>query len=503
MVDSRKFQVNFQKAKEAADKYDVAAAQLENYSKQIYSLSLKMTQVLRDPWVIHACILLIEETKKIDRQAKLMRQQGEAARDCIKRYETAEAKLCGIAMEMFKESSKAKSRKSNLEVEKGKTNNKIKVDTGKNKQVKVGMPSIVPDYKNGKKKPAKRSEATRDTNPDTRSGWVEDFYYVDDQNRIWYYSKAYINRKGQVTAYKHKVGVSAKGFWNKVDKSFSDRAKDIKYKDPKVKVKDDPDHPIRVRRGNKWLTKEELQKKDRFSAKTGTVYEDNLIEAEGEVTVYGAEVEGEKSGKLLHRQGSASAKFLTTDFSAAAGVGSYVVKDKDGNQHQAFGVQAKAGGNAFLARAKASGSLSLFKKGALGVQGDIDVKVGGVAAEVGGCCQYIPGKGFEMAVKAEAGLYAVNVTASAGVTVLGIKADVTASLQFGIGGKFNIGFKDGKFQMEVGACVGLGGSLGISLDFNGLINMIKKLREDIKYAALGPRTADGKPVVIINPVFQR
>ncbi len=73
MVDSRKFQVNFQKAKEAADKYDVAAAQLEKYSKQIYSLSLKMTQVLRDPWVNHACILLIEETKKIDRQAKLMR----------------------------------------------------------------------------------------------------------------------------------------------------------------------------------------------------------------------------------------------------------------------------------------------------------------------------------------------------------------------------------------------------------------------------------------------
>ena len=57
--------------------------------------------------------------------------------------------------------------------------------------------------------------------------------------------------------------------------------------------------------------------------------------------------------------------------------------------------------------------------------------------------------------------------------------------------------------MEVGACVGLGGSLGISLDFNGLINMIKKLREDIKYAALGPRTADGKPVVIINPIFQQ
>ncbi|WP_408070265.1 hypothetical protein [Butyrivibrio sp. JL13D10] len=457
MADSRKFMVNYKKAREAADKFDEAAKKIEQYSKEMMS-QLLHPDIMGDSATILLRTKMVELCHHLlENEVKRMKAQKAVALECVKLYEDSEKKLCGIALEDFKNSSKNKSGAA-PGLTPGKQNNKIKVKAKPGGKINPNVPKVnVEDSKDDNKKP-------------TRSCWVEDFWYVDKQGKLWHYKKAYLNSDGVPTAYVGKTGVNGKSLADKT--KVSDYVK-LNSKDPLKYHK--PEYKSLYKDG-KWLTKEERDAfVSEYSRKVGTLAEATLFEADGEATLFGAEVEGQTAKGCL--KGGCYAKFMTADFSANVSVGAYLVKEKDGKVYKAYGMQARAGGSASVGRAGAKGSVALFDERIANIHADVDVKALTVSAEVGACCQYIPGKGLEIAVKGDIGAYLVDVKASAGVSVLGIGVDVMAALQIGVGAKLNVGLKNGKFQLEIGAALGIGFSAGLSIDLGGVIRVIESAIE--------------------------
>ncbi len=65
-----------------------------------------------------------------------------------------------------------------------------------------------------------------------------------------------------------------------------------------------------------------------------------------------------------------------------------------------------------------------------------------------------------------------EVSAKGGVKVLGTDVGVKGSVNVGVGAHAEFGFKDGKFSMDVGASLGIGGSVKLEIDFSDTIDAI-------------------------------
>lgn len=66
-----------------------------------------------------------------------------------------------------------------------------------------------------------------------------------------------------------------------------------------------------------------------------------------------------------------------------------------------------------------------------------------------------------------------EITGKAGVKVLGADVGVKGSLNYGIGAHANVGFRDGKFSLDIGATLGVGGSVSLDIDVSGIVNGVK------------------------------
>ena len=79
---------------------------------------------------------------------------------------------------------------------------------------------------------------------------------------------------------------------------------------------------------------------------------------------------------------------------------------------------------------------------------------------------------FNAYAGASAGAYLYEGTATAGVKVLGTDVGVSGSLNVGVGAHANAGFKDGVLSVDIGASLGVGGSVSLSVDVSGTVDAV-------------------------------
>lgn len=94
--------------------------------------------------------------------------------------------------------------------------------------------------------------------------------------------------------------------------------------------------------------------------------------------------------------------------------------------------------------------------------------------------------GDEFGLHADVGAEALagEIKGDVGVDLGGIKGSVGASLNYGIGAKAEFGFKEGKFVYDVGATLGVGGSVYGEVDLSGLA---ENVYEGAKYVYEGAK----------------
>lgn len=82
---------------------------------------------------------------------------------------------------------------------------------------------------------------------------------------------------------------------------------------------------------------------------------------------------------------------------------------------------------------------------------------------------------FNPNVSAEARFEAIGgeISGTVGAKILGTDIGVKGSLNYGIGAHAEVGFEDGKLSFDVGASLGVGGSIKIELDVSGAVNAVK------------------------------
>lgn len=102
--------------------------------------------------------------------------------------------------------------------------------------------------------------------------------------------------------------------------------------------------------------------------------------------------------------------------------------------------------------------------------------VGRVGAKAEGRAGLLNDKGEldpALYIGASAEAIAGEITGKAGVKVLGADVGVKGSLNYGIGAHANVGFRDGKLSVDIGATLGVGGSVSMDIDVAGFVNGVK------------------------------
>ncbi len=79
-----------------------------------------------------------------------------------------------------------------------------------------------------------------------------------------------------------------------------------------------------------------------------------------------------------------------------------------------------------------------------------------------------PNAKVELSAEAIAG----EISGTAGQKILGTDVSVTGTLNYGVGAHANIGYDNGKFQLDVGATLGVGGSVEFEIDTSKTINAV-------------------------------
>lgn len=103
-------------------------------------------------------------------------------------------------------------------------------------------------------------------------------------------------------------------------------------------------------------------------------------------------------------------------------------------------------------------------------KGNIDIgKVEGKADAVVGLRDAKGNFNPTVYAKASAEAIAAEISGKAGGKILGTDVGVKGSVNFGIGAHFEAGLKDGVFSVDVGASLGIGGSVKLEVDVSGTV----------------------------------
>lgn len=167
-------------------------------------------------------------------------------------------------------------------------------------------------------------------------------------------------------------------------------------------------------------------------------------------------------------EASLSILYVNGDYDAAAGL---FVKDKDGNLTVSPYVEI-GGGVAFgLATAQLVSSIG---NDMLGVHGKAEANL--MTGEVVGKAKIaLLDKNGNVnptaAVNASAEVTVASAEAEMGITVAGIDTTVQGEVGIGLGGHVDIGYEQGVIACDIGAYVGVGGSVSIQLDVDKAVDM--------------------------------
>lgn len=112
----------------------------------------------------------------------------------------------------------------------------------------------------------------------------------------------------------------------------------------------------------------------------------------------------------------------------------------------------------------------------LGVYARSTQTIGRVGAKAEGRIGLVNDEGdFDPALYAGGSLEAIagEITGQAGVKVLGADVGIKGSLNYGIGAHANVGYRDGKLSVDIGATLGVGGSVSLDIDVAGFVSGAK------------------------------
>lgn len=192
----------------------------------------------------------------------------------------------------------------------------------------------------------------------------------------------------------------------------------------------------------------------------------------------GFEAEAKVSGSLYGGQISCENGSLGVSVGAyeayASAEGGLLSKDKEGNIIFDPHIDAKMGASFTALEAAGAYAVGNDWMGA-GVSGNVTVgKVSGEASASAGLRGEDGSFNPHAKVEASAEAILVDAKARAGVTVLGTKADVEASVNVGIGAHANVEIGDGKIACDIGASLGIGASISFTIDYGGTVDAVKK-----------------------------
>lgn len=205
-------------------------------------------------------------------------------------------------------------------------------------------------------------------------------------------------------------------------------------------------------------------------------------------TVFEAKAEKKKTWSLFETDYSfkndagefnIDAKVATAEAHANIAGGFYAyTKDENGNTIRKFapGVEAEIGASASLFELKADTRWGLGEdNNMLGVYGDGEVSAGKVSAKGKASVAFFDENGKvnpQVYGKAEAEAILAEAKGTAGVSVLGVDAGVSGSVNVGFGAHAEAGITDGKIKVDIGASVGIGVSVGFEVDIGGAVDAV-------------------------------
>ncbi len=273
--------------------------------------------------------------------------------------------------------------------------------------------------------------------------------------------------KWEDNGHSKKVEGTAKGKFkieNDAIKDFNDSHNAWKdsektwYRDDKGWFKGDKDNPVDGRR-------QHSAKRGNVGISAGVSYSDSISYMEGEAAYENGPFSAKGSMKVANAEWHASAE---------AGMYQYKI-DENGKKVKVFapGASAKIGGSATLLSLDGSADLDLGNGMTVGVGGDIAVMKG--SAEAGVEAGYVDGK-FALNAKASAELNVIeaNVNAHGGIDgIADIKGE--AGVTVGIGAHADIGYHDGVIKCDIGASLGIGVKLNVSIDISEGIETVSNL----------------------------
>ena len=234
--------------------------------------------------------------------------------------------------------------------------------------------------------------------------------------------------------------------------------KSITYKkgyddDTFKKIIVDEDHPYQEEEKS-----DEEKKKDKTKdfLDSITLYE-NSISRKGSLLHAGVEEEFENGAY------SANADFMKAEASAGFKVTARAIEAEVGVGLTALALDAQGRLGSEYNNVHASGEF---------VAGKVEAKA---SAGIG-----LTDKGLELGASASAEAIAAEISGKAGVTVGGTEVNVGGSLNFGVGAHAKVGLQDGKFSFDIGASVGVGGSVQLEIDMSKTVDYVIDNAENIK-----------------------
>ena len=157
------------------------------------------------------------------------------------------------------------------------------------------------------------------------------------------------------------------------------------------------------------------------------------------------------------------------------------VSDGNGNKIFSPGVKAEIGASATALHG--SWDQQWVGDEMLGVNSHVEVTALKAEAKAGLNFGLVENNKGNTTLQADLNLSAEAIAAEAkgsiGVNILGGEVGVKGSVNVGIGAHANFGYKDGVIKCDVGASLGVGGSVALELDVGGMVDTVMDKAEDI------------------------
>lgn len=218
--------------------------------------------------------------------------------------------------------------------------------------------------------------------------------------------------------------------------------------------------------GKGFVEKEDNDKdSDKKKEKTAGEKKKELLES---ITIWSGSIG--KEGSLLHfgKDGDVETDWGKYQYSA-----DIMQAEAKGSVYASLGgIGCEVGVALTALTAKTSGQLG---NDMFNVHGEAQVDVGKAELSGGVKVGFVNDEGkFDPSVKAEfsAEAIAAEVSGKVGGTVLGTEINASGSLNFGVGAHADIGFDDGKLSLDVGASLGVGGSVKLEVDVSGTVDAV-------------------------------